>query len=213
MKVLGHQVTSPLDIITLTRFWWDNRRSANGTIRQLEMRGITPKTLVDFGAHDSEWAKYLAARWPAMQVHSFEPHPDCNPIGTLHQIALGTENAPLRLEGGKSIESYASVTGALDVRMVRFEDYASLIFMTSPSVLKIDCENMTHLALAGCGDRLADFCAVHCEMMNDQDAQYENHQMEIHRTLWEAGFRVCKVVDCAVWPRNISYYDAVFFKD
>lgn len=101
MKVLGHQLTSPLDIITLTRFWWDNRRSAFGTIRQLDMRGITPATLIDFGAHDSEWAKYLTARWPAMEIHSFEPHPDCKPVGTHHPIALGDRTGTLRLEGGR----------------------------------------------------------------------------------------------------------------
>jgi hypothetical protein len=213
MKIHGHDVslTKPLSFVGAYRYWWDNRRSAWGTIRKLTSLGIYPKTLIDFGAHNSEWSIYLSRHWPSMKVVSFEPNTDCNPIGEVHREGLSNKREDFKLDVSMDIAGFKSPKGTKDIFAYRYDELNLKI--NYPAILKVDCENMTYEALEGCGKLLESFSAIHSEMTNDElEGQYVNRSQDICKLLYDHGFTKMHVVDCAVWPRNISYFDALFLK-
>lgn len=194
--------------------WVDTRRSAVATIKWLTDNGITPKTLVDAGANNSQWMRRLARRWPYAKVISFEPQKDCHPIGTWHSVGLGSTPGYMAVIGkGTCARLVAAVTGEARVCEVhRLEEYESEC--EAPVVLKVDCEDHTYDALAGAG-RVLDKCAcVVAEVWEGLDAPCvdRNKHAEMHALMWEHGFNRAMTVGAMPWRNHVSITDVLWWR-
>jgi FkbM family methyltransferase len=186
---------------------WFNAQSAGNTIQLLHELGITPKTLVDVGANNSQWAVWIKKHWLGIWVISFEPHPDFKPIGSVHRAALADKSGMARFASNGQ-ESCISPAGQISVPVWRFDSLP--LKFDRPAILKVDAENFTYQALLGFGHRLEEFDVVVVEMWNS--AGRKDQQADIWKLMLENGKTRCRMVD-AVWTagHGIPSYDAAFY--
>jgi hypothetical protein len=168
-----------------------------------------PQTLVDVGANNSQWSRWLRDEWPDMRIISFEPLDEFKPIGEVHRVALGDERCSVRM---KSERGASHIVGDGTIPVWRFDNIA--IAVSKPAILKIDCENYTAKALRGFGERIHRFDVVVVEMWNHYPelSHFSNQQCEIWRFMMDAGFRTARVVDCEYAIGTIPVYDIAFYK-
>jgi len=142
--------------------------------------GLTPKTFIDIGAHESEVATWFKRAWPDIRVISFEPDSACKPIGEVHRRALNDSNA-------------------------RF-DQLSLAF-EQPCIVKVDAEDDTASAIIGFGDVLQQVDVLIAEMWNFKDC---DQPTKIWQAALEGGFTKSRVVDAMLTTKGIHHYDIAF---
>jgi len=174
--------------------------NASPTCRVIELckeLGITPKTLIDAGACESQWAHWIVKEWPDIRVVSIEPCPTSRTIGEVIKAGLSNSGgvADFSWEGRES-----------HVNVVRFDSLP--ITIARPSILKIDCEEYTYRAMLGFGKRLREFDVVVVEMWNGD----KNDQASIWRAANDAGLQCARVIDVGWLPRKIALYDIAFYR-
>lgn len=212
------------EIIQAIRFKVDTRRSAIGTIRWLKRNRIVPETLVDAGANNSQWMRYLADEWPRARVISFEPQSWCKPIGTWVQAALSDHPGTGCLITEERFESRWIKGGAAHIRdecyqdhepvkVVMLDQYENLI--SAPAVLKVDCEDHTLDALRGAPKTIGRFSCVVAEVFEDiftPNTALPNDHMEIHKLMLDYGFDQAMTVGAIPWITSVSQTDVLFWK-
>jgi FkbM family methyltransferase len=195
--------------------WVDTRRSAVATIKWLNDRGVVPKTIVDAGANNSQWASRLSREWPGASVVSFEPQEACRPMGLVHRCGLSDEDGVLAVSGsGTSAVLIETGSRSEDrVAVHRLDRYASEF--KDPAVLKVDTEDHTYRTLLGAGDCLKRFACVVVEIWEGLDAPCEgrNRHVEIHALMWRSGFNRAMTVGAMPWRNHVSITDALFWKE
>jgi FkbM family methyltransferase len=186
-----------------------NRVSTAHTIRLIKQLGIMPAHLVDVGANESQWSKWLIQEWPDLKVTSFEPLQKFHPIGDVQHLALSDSQSEMKMVSRNAY--HIDDNGDTIVKAVRFDSLGLRI--KKPAILKIDAENFTARALIGFGKRINEFDVVVVEMWNDFDSQaFKNQQAEIWEFMLLHGFRQCRMVDSLYSIHSISFYDMAFYK-
>lgn len=183
-----------------------NYECATSTIKLIHELGITPRTLVDVGAHESEWASWLLKEWPDLKLTSIDPLPTLRTKGEVIRCALSDQKKAYAFHFEWDERAQVSP-------VVRGDSLP--INLTPPAILKIDCEDFTAGAMRGFGHRLALFDVVVVEMWNDPPAYWgecPNQQAEIWRIALDAGFRLARVVDIHWKPHWIQAYDIAFYR-
>ena len=185
---------------------YHNMRSTANTIRLIEQQGWAPDQMVDAGAHNSDWAYWLLKRWPQIDVTSFEPNRNCNPVGKVYRVGLSDECCTGTLVGhGMAAEV---LRGPGPVNVVRLD---TVIKVGGKAILKIDTQASTLRTLRGCGDLLPRFRVVHVEMWDEGAPEYMLHA--IHDLLTTSGFNRFTVVDAAFQCGRCNHYDAAYYKE
>jgi FkbM family methyltransferase len=217
LTALPHKPIAP------TREMAANRRGTAHVIKLLHDLNITPRTLVDVGANNSQWARWIKQEYPGLAVISFEPLGCFHPIGEVIRMALGDRAgfADMKIQRGAShiTRHYTAVRGSSSspaIRIERFDQLNPALKFNRPAVLKLDCENYTAAALRGFGRRLADFDLIVVEMWNDYPTsevpQFSNQQADIWRIMLDHGFRMARAVDAEYSTRTIPTYDLAFWR-
>lgn len=192
-----------------------NARSAGNTIRLLEELNVSPKMLVDVGAHNGEWACWIQRRYPSVRILSFEPTHGLSSLGTVLHMALSDEHAQgqLLMNGPSTVVMEQDHSGEVPIR--RFDELEERI--DRPAVLKVDAESHTARALAGFGKRLQEFDLVVVEMWNVRPdsgpnwKNWKNQQHEIWSTMVGNGFTNHRVVDAGYTDGHVTTYDSAFW--
>jgi len=195
---------------------WINARSAKNTIQLCKYLGVTPKSLMDVGANNSQWAYWIKRKWPGIHITSVEPHPDFNPIGDekIRDIAFSDNNLD---EGQKmtseGMSSHLDPDGIVPVTVMRADCLFLGLKQKRPSILKVDCETHTYRALSGFGDYLNEFDIIVVEMWNHSpNADLGYQQSDIWKLMLKHGKQTCRIVDCEWTSKNgFAYYDAAFY--
>ncbi len=168
-----------------------NRVSTAHTIRLIKQLGIMPAHLVDVGANESQWSKWLVREWPELMVTSFEPLKKFRPIGDVQHLALSDSQSEMKMATTNNAY-HIDDNGDTLVKSVRFDSLDLLI--KKPAILKIDAENFTARALIGFGKRINEFDVVVVEMWNEYNQPpFKNQQAEI----WNSCY--CMILGNAVW--------------
>jgi hypothetical protein len=175
----------------------------------LDELNVHPLPLVDVGARYSHWALQLKKRFPAMNVISFEPDEQFQPIGGSCRMALSD-----RCCMGDMVEGSMHVREMKrggNFRVARFDSLN--IQITRPAILKIDTEYHTSRSLLGFGERIKEFDVVVCEMANKVPEMpgAESQQAEIIEFMLANGFRGIRTV-FAEFDRELSHTDVAFYR-
>ena len=173
---------SPLQYI---RWRWGTRRAALATIRHIKSVGVYPASLVDAGARNSEFMRYLARAWPYAEIHSFEPNPSCNPMGYWHRKAIGPRH-PLRD-----------------------------ISFSQPALLKVDCDWSTVAVVKSADLTAFQWVVVEVTEDAPGGWMGENNRSEINGIMAEAGFKKSMAVDAVVcvMDNRVAQTDVLFWKE
>jgi hypothetical protein len=143
-----------------------------------------PQSLVDAGARNSEFMRYLVFYWPWAEVHSFEMDPERRPIGERHYMRLGSEP-------GHRLSEFV---------------------FRAPALLKVDCDEDTIKVLDGADLTAFEWAVV--EVSEDGNGALPNNRSEINEIMRAAGFTHSKAVDAVVCVRShrIAQTDVLFWK-
>ena len=159
-------------------------RAARGTINHIRSTKAFPATLVDAGARNSEFMRYIAIYWPWATVHSFEIDPTRRPIGERHYMRLGND-------AGHRLSEFS---------------------FKAPAPLKVDCDADQLLVLEGAD--LAQFEWAVVEVSEDGNGALPNNRSQINDIMRAGGFTHSKAVDAVVCVRThrIAQTDVLFWK-
>ena len=143
-----------------------------------------PQSLVDAGARNSEFMRYLALYWPWAEVHSFEIDPKRRPIGERHYMRLGNDT-------GHRLSEFT---------------------FRSPCLLKVDCDEDQLKVLEGADLTAFEWAVV--EVSEDGNGALPNNRSEINEIMRESGLTRSKVVDAVVCIRShrIAQTDVLFWR-
>ena len=161
----------------------------------------SPHTIVDVGAHDSEFARLLLLINPAARLISFEPQSECHPLGKVYRMALsdvngeGTLCAPqgdrygARLRNDPTPGHDSSQTREWRVEMRRFDSLdIDMTTLKKPVLLKVDVEGHELRVLKGFGQQLDHVTHVIIEVQNDQNRDRDYDALELYSYLATHGF-------------------------
>lgn len=83
----------PMSLLQYIRWRLGTYRAAYGTVMHILSREplVTPRTLVDAVARNSEFMRVVAKWFPSALVYSFEPCIEYKPIGIVRRVRLGIE--------------------------------------------------------------------------------------------------------------------------
>lgn len=186
-----------------------------------------PKTILDIGANNSQMTKLLMlACERSVGVHSFEPHPGLNPIGTKHSLALSDRNGEteffipsgdhdwgtIKRPSGQSMESFK-------VNMARFdtlveEGKINWSALPGPVLVKVDTEGSEFDAIRGFGNHLANVDYLLVEVENHEVRGGNYSMAELSTYLSAFGFNRSKVLyACYDGPVSPAYLDTMFWRD
>ena len=199
------------------------RRAAVGAIRLWKELCLGPmRAMVDVGARESEFARWIVDEWPAVELVSFEPDKRHTPRGWVSRAALGSKaaRAYLKEEIGLSCPFVVPTDPGNQCTEIQIARFDSLdVQVARPAMLKVDAENCTLDAVRGFGKGLQYFSVVVCEVSND----YGPDQPHLHEysmsalpfianEMWRAGFRFARVLDCGpAVPHRITHTDIAFY--
>jgi len=172
-----------------------------------------PKTFIDVGANNSQWGGQFARQYAGIEILSFEPNPDCHPIGRCFPIALSDRSGHSSFvkRGGMEIAEAAGGFGFFE--LARFDSLPGLSF-AQPAALKIDCESYTSRALKGFGNRIREFAVVIVEMWNHSPDKpsFGNQQADIWRFMLDNDFRGARAVATEFSTTGVPFYDMAFYR-
>ena len=158
--------------------------------------GLSPaRTLVDVGANASQMIRLLQIGAPAERILSFEPNPDCQPLGEVHRVALGDVDGTCTLYVAR--DDYGSMVGTrradcvreLTVATRRFDSLGiDLGACPKPILVKVDAEGYELKALRGFGDQLRQVDRLLVEVQNDRAHGCPYDATELYAFVREQGF-------------------------
>ena len=172
-----------------------------------------PETFVDVGANESQWGRQSTRRYPAVPILSFEPNPDCHPIGTIFPIALSdSPGSGYFIERG-GMEITEDKQGFASFQVARFDSLPDLSF-ARPAVLRVDCESYTARVLKGFGSRIHEFAVVIVEMWNHSRGvgSFRNQQAEMWRFMLDNEFRGARAIATEFSTTEVPFYYMAFYK-
>jgi len=160
-----------------------------------------PCTIIDVGAHNSEFARLLLLISPTAHLISFEPQSECHPLGKVYRMALSDTNgestfyAPrgdrygARLGNDPAPGPDSSRTKEWRVEMRRFDSLdIDLTSLGKPVLLKVDVEGHELRVLKGFGQQLDHVTHVILEVQNNQNRDRDYDALELYSYLATRGF-------------------------
>ena len=159
-------------------------RAAKGTIKHVRSTKLFPQSLVDAGARNSEFMRYLAVYWPWAEVHSFEIDEKRRPIGARHLLKLGSEPGH---------------------RLSEFH-------FRPPALLKVDCDEDQINVLNGADLTAFEWAVV--EVSEDGNGAQDNNRSQIDEIMRAGEFDRSKAVDAVVCIRShrIAQTDVLYWR-
>lgn len=143
-------------------------------LKSLRKQGVCPNTIIDVGANIGQFSVSAANMFPAANIYSFEPLPDCykklktnsNKYSNINvfQVALGNEKGSVEFNVNKHSHSSsilslsdnhkksfpaAEVSHVIDVEIDTLDSVLVGIDLVSPVMLKIDVQGYEGLVLDG----------------------------------------------------------------
>lgn len=161
----------------------------------------SPRTLIDVGANNSQFARLVKAIIPEIRVLSFEPSPVCNPIGEVYRVALSDNNSEGILYwkeadttgGALNVASASGTECQSIVETKRFDAMGiSLDSLPSPILLKVDTQGHELRVIKGFGDSIHKVDFVVAEVQGDASDEYS--QPELFAYMMEQGFNEFRVL-------------------
>lgn len=195
---------------------WNRRPALNALNLWQELRLGPLRALVDVGARESEFSKWILSECPQAKLISFEPDARLVPQGEIRREALSSVSGSGRLD-------YNCVCPCLDIEQsgpVLVRRYDSLgLRVPTPAMLKVDAEDSTFAALDGFGERLRDFSLVVAEIANCHPEEprlgsyAETAMYKISRHMGKFGFVCARVLDCGPYvPGRVLSIDVAFWR-
>lgn len=175
---------------------------------------LSPRSIVDVGASEGNFA--FAARWlfPDAEIHAFEPNPALHAslerkLGQdarahIHEVALScrSELRTFHVTGAHQLASLLPPTPSLrtqfgreyteqttmQVRTARLDERLATVSLPEPSLLKIDVQGAELEVLQGAGALLSRFSAVKLEVNFSELYTGQAHFLELVALLRDHGF-------------------------
>ena len=154
----------PHGIDTLDRRRLINKPLARNAIRIWNNNFEDPKTIIDIGANDSQFAHWLSKEWPMADVISFEPNKFCQPIGKVMRYAIDEHDGEAWFSH-KGENSHIDDNGTWRVQKRRLDNFITMF--DAPHLLKVDAETHTLAALRGATWTLRQTSMVVVELCSD----------------------------------------------
>jgi hypothetical protein len=179
---------------------------ARNVIELCDELRFRPLTLIDCGAHNSEFARPLAQRWPGLSVFSIEPNPKTKPIGKVFRQALD-------LTEGEVGFKFCGPRSHLDVsgKTVPTITLDALNLPTDDAILKVDCENMTEAVVLGAMKTAANCRMVIVEVWNDHRLTRNYCDQSSVIPVLSSQFGSNRIVDASSMFGRIWTYDIAFW--
>jgi len=223
-------------ILTWSRFSVTSYQMISGLVKQ----GIAPKTVIDVGANVGQFSiasAHLFGELDRVQIHSFEPLPDCLPklqqnLSKLknikiYPIALGDRTGEVRFNinshrHSSSILALAPAhhqafpdaleTDSIDVPLSTLDLVFADIQLDSPTLLKIDVQGYEANVLRGAAQTLKRIDMVILEASFKQMYDGELLFPDLLQFMTERGFQFSRPVGWLTDPNTdeILQMDALF---
>jgi len=155
--------------------WWP--ALARGVVPTIEhgpaLAGIEPRAVIDVGANKGQFSSFAAARWPAAEIHAFEPLPGpaakyravLGSRARLHDCALGSAAGVVEMHVASRADSSSLLAlgdeqkaifgmdevGTLAVAVRRLDEIFAPGTLPAPALLKIDVQGFEYEVIEGIG--------------------------------------------------------------
>ena len=198
-----------------------------GALNQHWLRAYQFATVLDIGANVGGFAFTIRPLFPAAQIYSFEPLPDCYQQMLQHMdgvdkfaafnVALGDQAGEMEFRRSSHHPSSSFLTMAdlhkdafpttagsetLTVRIERLDDFARQLTLTSPLLAKIDVQGYEDHVLRGGANILRQAQVILIETSFGQLYDGQPLFPDIYHTLNEWGFTYFGAFDQFCDPRD-----------
>lgn len=136
---------------------------------------LTPRTIVDIGAHIGLFTLRAATRWPDARIYAFEPDPrnyetlmrnvaqNSVSNAVVHNLAVGGQSGQAEFYVGRQPETHSLYRGPFDesserticVDVLSMADIVNQIDSEVIDLLKIDCEGCEYEIVRAAGELLS----------------------------------------------------------
>ncbi len=205
----------------------------------LAKQGILPATVLDIGANVGQFAVASAKLFPNVQVHAFEPIPDCvdrlrknaSSLGNVivYPLALGESEGEVSFHVNTHSHSSsvlplaqthrdafpkARETRVIKVKLSTLDRVFANVEFRSPVLLKLDVQGYEARTLRGGTETLKRVDYVVLEASFEPMYEGELHFMDLVRMMEEQGFRFKRPLDWLAAPGTgeILQMDALFVR-
>lgn len=206
-------------------------------ISNLRRQGIIPKTVIDVGANAGQFAVAAAKLFGDVEVHSFEPHPECVqqlrknvaslPNIHVYAVPLGRSEAAAEFylnshthsssflhlsQNHRSAFPHAEEVNTLKVRMTSLDAVFGEKRLAGPVLLKLDVQGYEGEVLAGGAKvlRAIDYVVLEASLK----PMYEGEMLftELLKVMEGHGFSFLRPIGMLSDPRNgeVLQLDALF---
>lgn len=191
-------------------------------------REKAPRTIIDVGANQSQMIRLLSLHCPqAPRVISFEPNPECKPLGEVFGVGLSDHSGEASFyvpAGDDAIGSLskpassASSAKEMKIQLGRFDtmiEQGKIPWseLNRPVLIKIDTEGNELPVLLGMGKYLSEVDYLLLEINNTEDRVGDFDALAIQKLLLDAGFNRSKVLyACYDGPWSPAYMDTLYWR-
>ena len=186
---------------------------AAGTEHQHVLRSLSPKTIVDVGAHRGQFSLLCSTIHPDAYIHAFEPLPgpaatfrrlfSSKPEVALHPIALGQRSGPAKMNVSRRSDSSSllaitpmqarvfpgtEMIGVQTVDVSTMEECLESQMIVPPALLKIDVQGAELDVLKGAAKLIGMFNHIYVECSFAQLYEGQALAHEVVEYLGMAGF-------------------------
>ena len=226
-----------LQAITALISWPTFSVTSYSMVSALKRQNLEPKTVLDIGANVGQFTVAVAKMFPGVQVHSFEPVPECfmrlrKNVSKLknvsvYQLALGDTDGetvchinshsqsssilPLSKEHCAAFPNAREIS-QVPIKISRLDTIFATRKIDSPNLLKIDVQGYEANVLRGGEETLKRIQYVVAETSFKSLYQGEPIFLDLVRLMESRGFQFIRPVGWLSDPRNgeILQMDALF---
>ncbi len=200
---------------------------------------LSPRTVLDIGANEGQFASKVRVACPETFIHSFEPIPSvyarlvsrfsADSRFHAYNIGLGDNSSTATINTNEFSPSsslldlssehvsrfpFAARSVPESIKIVRLDSWAGNIELIEPIVAKIDVQGYEERVITGGLDTLA-----RCQMVIIEVSFIELYSTqllfdELHLIMVRNGFRCAGLLDCYADPKTgeFVYADAVYMR-
>ncbi len=208
-------------------------------VKKIAMQGLLPRTIIDVGANDGQFAMAAAKTFRNVRIHSFEPHPGCFarlgkntqnlPMISLYPVALGEREGvtdinintmsysssilPLA-KAHQDAFPHAVESHRISVAITTLDKALKDVKLVGPCLLKMDVQGYEAHVISGSSEVLSKVDYVLLETSFKQMYEGESLFHEIVGLMEKAGFDFLRPIDFLADPNTdeILQSDVLFVR-